>query len=74
MQLVDPNESPEEKKARIDEILRINSTPPAICIACKELITHNQTLVSTNHGPYHGWPLKCVEEGDPNYDENEQPH
>ena len=69
MQLVDPNESPEDKKARIDKILEINSTPPAICIACKELISRNQTLVQTPHGPYHGWPMSCIEDGDPNYND-----
>lgn len=73
-QLVDPNESPEDKKKRIDEILRKNSNPPAICIACKEQISNNQTLVDTEHGPYHGWPKRCIEDGDPNYDDHDQPY
>lgn len=73
-ELVDPNESPEDKKARIDEILRLNSTPTVICYACKSPITNNQTLVSTKHGPYHGFPLTCIEDGDPNYQDHDQPY
>lgn len=74
MQLVDPNETPEEKRARIDELLRLNSQPPAICFACKEEITKNQTQVATQYGPYHGPPMTCLEEGDPNYQDHDQPY
>ena len=74
MQLVDPNESPEEKKARIDEILRLNSQPTVICFACKTPITTNQTQVTTKYGPYHGFPMTCIEDGDPNYQDHDQPY
>ena len=74
MQLVDPNESPEDKKARIDELLRLNSQPPVTCFACKQPITKNQTRVDTQYGPYHGSPMTCLEDGDPNYQDHDQPY
>ena len=72
--LVDPNESPEEKRSRIDELLRLNSQPPVTCFACKEPITKNQTQVDTQYGPYHGFPMTCIEDGDPNYEDHDQPY
>lgn len=74
MQLVDPNESPEDRKARIDELLRLNSQSPVFCFACKEPITKNQTQVDTQYGPYHGYPKTCIEDGDPNYQDHDQPY
>jgi hypothetical protein len=55
------DETPEETHAKVDEILARNTQEPKICISCQELITDRQTLVTTSHGPYHGWPMTCLE-------------
>ncbi len=72
--MIDPNESPEEKRYRIDELLRLNSQSQVICFACKEPITKNQTQVPTQYGLYHGFPMTCIEDGDPNYEDHDQPY
>lgn len=59
--LIDPNELPEDRHARVDDLLKKNTKPIPICIVCKEQITARHTLVETIHGPYHGWPLTCQE-------------
>lgn len=55
------DETPEEKSKRIDEILRLNSKEPQICVTCLELISDNETAVIGSAGPYHGAPRDCVE-------------
>jgi hypothetical protein len=55
------DETQEEKKLRVDEILLKNSQPVLTCITCLELITDRQTAVTTEHGTYHGPPMTCVE-------------
>ena len=54
-------ETPEEKHERIDRILVKNSQKPLVCISCLELITDQQTMISTSFGPYHGAPFTCEE-------------
>lgn len=54
-------ETPEEKHARIDKILEENCKRVVICISCGEVISSNQTVENTPHGPYHGSPMTCVE-------------
>lgn len=61
MGVQDWDETPEEKHARIDKILAINSRKPLTCISCGEIITDQQTAVSTPHGYYHDYPMTCVE-------------
>lgn len=56
-----PDETPEELRIRIDEILKRNSKEPVFCICCLEEITESHSLVETIHGPYHGLPKTCVE-------------
>lgn len=56
-------ETPEEKTARVEEILQRNSQEPLVCVACLEIISDRQTAISTPYGPYHGAPFTCVEDG-----------
>lgn len=59
--LLEPNRTPEEVKANVDRIIELNSRPIPICIVCKNQITTRQTLVETIHGPYHGFPMTCLD-------------
>ena len=54
-------ETPEEKKLRIDKILEENSKPPMVCVSCLELISDRETAVNAGFGYYHGAPYTCVE-------------
>lgn len=60
MELIDPNETPEERKQRVDKILEKNTRKPRTCISCMNPILPNQAVIETIHGPYHGLPLTCV--------------
>lgn len=53
-------ETPEEKHKRVDEILEKNSNP-LVCITCGQLITDRQNAIKSQHGPYHGAPMACVD-------------
>jgi adenylate kinase len=55
------DETQEEKRARVDKILKLNSEKPLVCVSCQEIITDKHTLISTPFGPYHGTPFTCEE-------------
>lgn len=61
MGVQDWDETPEQKKARIEKILKKNSKEPTVCVSCLEVISDQDTLVNTPMGPYHGRPFTCVE-------------
>ncbi len=54
-------ETPDDKSARVDKILALNSQTPLVCVSCLEIITDRETVVPGPMGPYHGYPYTCVE-------------
>ena len=55
-----PDETPEERSNRIDDILKKNSTQ-GVCISCGEDIRGDEPMLDTIHGKYHDLPKTCVE-------------
>lgn len=58
--LLDPNRTPEEVAAHVDEIIARNTKKDPICIVCQRPVTSQQTLIDTIHGAYHGDPMTCM--------------
>jgi len=66
MLLAIPDETAEERSARIDDILKKNSFR-GVCISCNEDIRGDEPMLETIHGLYHDSPKTCVE-GRPGYE------
>lgn len=57
------DETPEEKRERIDQILERNTRETRVCVACQTVISDTDNPIKTPYGWYHGAPFTCTEDG-----------